>query len=189
RRRRRAMNLVRLGLMRRSLKRLAEAADALRQARRVYEDSPTEPGVMDDRLKGIANCENALGLVAAEAGDPAQALVHLEAAYAARRQFVEQNPAVLAHQAELTATCLNLSRQHCTLGDPCRAAEFARQACALTEGLVERNPANTHYRTFAVRAHWIAGGYQEALGDWGAASRLLARAEELLAGFSATSDR
>src|SRR5262249_36527365 len=43
----RATNLVRLGLMRRSLKRLAEAADALRQARRVYEDSPTEPGVMD----------------------------------------------------------------------------------------------------------------------------------------------
>jgi serine/threonine-protein kinase len=188
-RRQRADTLVHLGLVRRDLKRLAAATEALSQGRQVFDGLRHEPGQALICITGIANCDNALGLVATDANDPARALAHFEAAYAARRQLAEENPAVLYHQSSLTATCLNLSRQHCSRGDLSRAAEFGRQACALTEGLVERNPTDIHYRTFAVRAHWIAGGYHEALGDWAAASRLQARAAELLAGFSATSDR
>jgi serine/threonine-protein kinase len=184
-----AYTLVNLGLMRRQLKQLAGAADVLRRARRLFEGLRGEPGRARSSVAGMASCDNALGLIAASAGDVAAERAHYEAAYAARRQLVEQNPSIHSHRAELATTCLNLAVLHRNRGDAGRAAEFAREAAAQAEEVVRRNPADVPKRSLAVRAARLAAGDAEFRGDLAEAARLHARSAEFLAGMDATDDR
>jgi len=59
----------------------------------------------------------------------------------------------------------------------------------LAEGLVERDATNLHFRTMAVRDHWVAAGYHEALAERVARDRCQTRARELLDGVGATAGR
>jgi tetratricopeptide (TPR) repeat protein len=182
-------NLTFLGYALRDLKRPAEAADAFHRARSVFEALLDQPGWSLTARWHIGNCENALGLTAFDLGDAAGAMAYFEAAHAARRQLVEQNPTVHSYRAELATTCLNLALEHRNHGDPRRAAELSLEACTQAEELIGRVPAHFNFRSLAVRAQRLAAGDAEAGGDLVAAARLRARSGELLAGFGAPADR
>jgi tetratricopeptide (TPR) repeat protein len=188
-RRNRGGNLVRLGQLQRELQHLPEAAEALRRARHLFENLQDEPGLGMYARWGMATCDNTLGMIAADRGDLAQARADFEAAHAARRQLVEQNPTVHNYRAEFVTTCLNLARHYRNHGEPRRAAEVSEEACPQAEELVGRNPMNYYFRSLAIRACRLAAGDAEARRDPTAAARLRARAAELLAGFGALDDR
>ncbi len=185
----RGLNLLFLGQTLRDRKRSAEAADAVRTARGYFEALAAEPGWGLAAARRVGDCDNALGLIASDAGDHRRAMSYFEAAGSARRRFVDQNPTDHGYRAELATTCLNLAREHRDHGDPHRAADLAREACTQAEELMRCAPANAHYRALAVRAHRAAAGDAEAGGEAVAAARLRARSGELLAGFRAPVDR
>jgi tetratricopeptide (TPR) repeat protein len=185
----RGLNLLFLGHALRDRKRPGEAADAFHKARGIFEPLFDQPGWALAARRRLGDCDNALGLTASDAGDHSHAMAYFEAARAARRRLVEQNPADHTYRAELATTCLNLALEHRDHGDPHRATELSREACAQAEELMRRAPANVPYRSLAARAHRMAAGDAEAGGDLLAAARSRARSRELLAGFGAPVDR
>jgi tetratricopeptide (TPR) repeat protein len=185
----RGLNLLFLGQALRELKRLAEAADSLESARGVFEALLDQPGWALSARQRIGASDNALGLTASGAGDHRRAIAYFEAAHAGRRQLVEQNPTVHSYRTELATTCLNLAVEHRDQGNARRAALLSREACAETEELVSRDPADFYFRSLALRAHRVAAGDAGVGGDWSAAARLRFRSGELLAGFAAPIDR
>jgi tetratricopeptide (TPR) repeat protein len=184
----RGINLIRLGQLRREQTRLAEADDAMRRARVLLEGLQEEPGLALISRWGASSCDNTLGLILTAVGDKAGARAYFEAARAARRELVEQNPTVHDYRAGLIATCMNLARHYRDGGDPRRAGEASREACAQGEELMRRVPSNVHFRAFALRAERLAAGDAEARGDLATAARLLARSRELLDGLGAEAD-
>jgi serine/threonine-protein kinase len=184
----RGRNLMFLGFALRERRRQAEATDAFRKARGVFEALLDQPGWALAARQRTGACDNALGLTAAESGDHGRAVAYFEAARAARWQLVQQNPTVHTYRAELATTCLNLALELREYGDPRRAAELSREACHQTEALVRGNSTSFHFRSTAIRACRYAAGDVEAGRDWIAAARLRNRSAELLAGFGATID-
>jgi tetratricopeptide (TPR) repeat protein len=185
----RGLNLLFLGQTLRDRKRSAEAADTFHRARGVFEALADRPGWALAAARHVGDCDNALGQTSSDAGDHSRARAYFEAAYSARRRFVDQNPTDHGFRAELATTCLNLAREHRDHGDPRRAAELTREACAQTEELMKHAPANVHYRALAVRAHRVAAGDAEAGGDLVAAAWLRARSADLLASVRLPVDR
>jgi tetratricopeptide (TPR) repeat protein len=185
----RGFNLSVLGQALRELKRLAEAADAFQKALGVLEALLDLPEWAMSARERIGDCNNALGLTSSDAGDHDQAMAYFEAAHTVRGRLVEQSPSVHNYRAELATTCLNLALEHRDHGNPRSAAKFSREACAETEELVRRDPADFYFRSLAVRAHRVASGDAEAAGDSSAAARLRIRSRGLLAGFTAPADR
>jgi tetratricopeptide (TPR) repeat protein len=185
----RGLNLSFLGQALRELKRPAEAADAFQKARGLFEALYDQPGWALTARQRIGGCDNALGLTSSDAGDHGRAMAYFEAAHATRKRLVEESPTVHTYRAELATTCLNLALEHREHGDARRAAGLSRQACAHTEELVGRDPADFYFRSLAIRAHRLAAGDAEAHRDMSAEARLRIRSGELLAGFASPVDR